>query len=114
MTGDERLYEKTLSTQRIFDGRVVRLERLEVALSDGRTSSREVVRHVGAAAVVAVDDEGRVAMVRQFRCTVGRVLLEIPAGKLDAFGEDKLEAARRELREETGLTARNFRHLADL
>lgn len=114
MTGDERLIEKTLSVEKIFDGHIVHLERSTVELPSGRTSTREVVRHVGAAAVVAADDRGRIAMVRQWRCAVGRVLMEIPAGKLDAFGADRLEAAKRELREETGLTAQNFRHLADI
>jgi ADP-ribose pyrophosphatase len=114
MTGDEHLSEKVLTVEKIFDGHVVHLERATVELPSGRTSTREVVRHVGAAAVVAVDDSGRIAMVRQWRCAFGRVLFEIPAGKLDAFGADKLEAAKRELREETGLTARAFRHLTDI
>ncbi len=114
MTGDESLMEKTLAEEKIFDGHVVHLTRATVELPSGRTSTREVVRHVGAAAVVAVDETGRVAVVRQWRCAAGRVLLEIPAGKLDAFGADRLEAAKRELREETGLTASSFRHLADI
>lgn len=114
MTGDELLREKTLDTEQIFDGHVVHLWRDTVELPSGRTSTREVVRHVGAAAVVAVDDHGRVAMVRQWRYALGRAVDEIPAGKLDAFGADRLEAAKRELREETGLTAKHFRHLADI
>lgn len=114
MTGDEHLTEKTLAVEKIFDGHVVHLERATVELPGGRTSTREVVRHVGAAAVLAVDDQGRVAMVRQWRHALGRVLFEIPAGKLDDFGADRLEAAKRELREETGLTAKEFRHLADI
>jgi len=114
MTGDEQLSEKVLAVEKIFDGHVVHLERATVELPNGRMSTREVVRHVGAAAVVAVDDLGRIAMVRQWRHALGRVLYEIPAGKLDSFGADRLEAAKRELREETGLTARHFRHLADI
>jgi len=114
MAGDGRLWEKALEVEKIFDGHVVHLERATVELPSGRTATREVVRHVGAAAVVAVDDSGRVAMVRQWRFALGRAVDEIPAGKLDAFGADRLEAAKRELREETGLTAREFRHLADI
>ena len=114
MTVDRNLEEKLISTEKIFDGRVVHLERATVELPNGKTATREIVRHVGAAAVVAVDENGRVAVVRQWRCAAGRVLLEIPAGKLDAFGADRLEAAKRELREETGLTASSFRHLADI
>jgi ADP-ribose pyrophosphatase len=102
MTGDESLMEKTLAEEKIFDGHVVHLQRATVELPSGRTATREVVRHVGAAAVVAVDENGRVAMVLQWRYALGRALFEIPAGKLDAFGADKLEAAKRELREETG------------
>lgn len=114
MTGDEHLMEKTLAVEKIFDGHVVRLERATVELPSGRAATREVVRHAGAAAVVAVDENGRIAMVRQWRHALGRAFFEIPAGKLDAFGADRLEAAKRELREETGLTARAFRHLLDI
>ena len=114
MTGDGQLMEKALETEKIFDGHVVHLERAKVELPSGRTSTREVVRHIGAAAVVAVDDSGRIAMVRQWRYALGRALDEIPAGKLNDFGADRLEAAKRELREETGLTAKHFRHLADI
>ncbi len=80
MTSDMNLREKTLGVEKIFDGKVVHLERATVELPSGRTSTREVVRHVGAAAVVAVDDRGRIALVRQWRCAAGRALDEIPAG----------------------------------
>jgi ADP-ribose pyrophosphatase len=114
MINDDQLREKTLSVEKIFDGNIVRLERATVELPGGNQATREIVRHVGAAAVVAVDDRGRIAMVRQWRCAAGRILMEIPAGKLDALGADRLETARRELREETGLTAQSFAHLADI
>ncbi len=114
MAHEELLTEKEIRVEKLFDGHVVHLERATVELPNGKTSTREVVRHVGAAAVVAVDDRGRVAAVKQWRHAFGRVLLEIPAGKLDAFGADKLETAKRELKEETGLTAASFRHLADI
>jgi len=106
--------EKTVRETGAFEGRLVKVHRLDVTLPDGRPALREVVRHPGASAVVPVDEDGMVTMVRQYRAAVGRVLLEIPAGKLDAKGEDRLLAARRELREETGLTAENWVHLTDI
>ena len=114
MAHEDLLVERELAVEKLFDGHVVHLTRATVQLPNGKNATREVVRHVGAAAVVAVDEKGRVAMVRQWRHAFGRVLLEIPAGKLDHFGGDKLETAVRELKEETGLTAASFRHLADI
>lgn len=114
MMNDEAIRETILGEESLFEGRLVKLHRLDVTLPDGKPAMREVVRHPGASAVVPVDENGMVTMVKQFRAAVGRVMLEIPAGKLDAPGEDRLEAAKRELREETGLTAENWVHLADL
>ncbi len=112
---DERgILETIVSKEEIFDGKVVHLERWIVDLPSGRQATREAVKHVGAAAVVAVDDLGQIAMVRQHRVVVGEVMLEIPAGKLDCKGEDTLLAAQRELREETGLTADTWIKLADV
>lgn len=98
---DENLKEVFVSTQRIYEGKVVNLRRDIVCLPNGKEAVREVVEHPGAVAVVPVLSDGRVLMVRQFRHPVGKVLLEIPAGKLDA-GEDPDECALRELEEETG------------
>lgn len=111
---NENLFETTLSTERLYSGGILNLEKLSVALPNGKTAPREVVRHVGAAAVVPLDDEGYTYLVRQFRAPLGRMLLEIPAGKLDAPGEDRAQAARRELEEETGLTAEKWIHLCDI
>ncbi len=94
--------EKKLSSEEIFKGRVTHLIRDKVALPNGRTSTREVVRHVGAVCVVPLTDNGEVICVRQFRYPHYEVLTEIPAGKLDTREEDPREAALRELREETG------------
>ncbi|MBQ8953075.1 MAG: NUDIX hydrolase [Clostridia bacterium] len=111
---DEEIMEKIVSEQSVFEGKLVKVHKLDVTLPSGKPALREVVRHPGASAIVPVDEKGMVTMVRQFRTAVGRVLLEIPAGKLDYRGEDRLEAARRELREETGLTAANWVHLTDI
>jgi len=89
----------------IYDGRVVRLGIEEATLPSGRTTALEIVRHDGAAAVVAIDDARRVVLIRQFRWAAGGDLWEIPAGVLDHPGEDPVACARRELAEEVGLTA---------
>lgn len=70
--------------------------------------------HIGAAAVIPVDSDGNVYLVRQFRAPLEKVTLEIPAGKLDFKGEDRFECAKRELREETGYAAGKWTHLTDL
>ena len=99
---NENLTEKRLSGELIYDGCVVHLWRDEIELPDGGRGVREIVRHVGAVAVLPLTKEGDVICVRQYRYPFAEVLLEIPAGKLDAPDEDIIEAARRELREETG------------
>ena len=99
---NENLTEKRLSGELIYDGCVVHLWRDEIELPDGGRGVREIVRHVGAVAVLPLTKEGDVICVRQYRYPFAEVLLEIPAGKLDSSDEDIIEAARRELREETG------------
>ncbi|MCQ2437731.1 MAG: NUDIX hydrolase [Clostridia bacterium] len=108
---DAPLMEKTVDSEKIFDGKILHIEVLTNELPNGVKSTREIVRHIGAAAVVPVDDEGNVYLVRQFRAPFGRVLTEIPAGKLDAKNEDPLAAAKRELKEETGMTASDWQLL---
>ncbi|CFX50640.1 NUDIX hydrolase domain [Syntrophomonas zehnderi OL-4] len=101
------LREKTLKSQEIFRGRIVNLRVDTVLLPDQRQSTREVIEHVPAVAIVALDEKGDIVLVRQFRKPVEEVLLEIPAGLMDA-GEEPLISAQRELREETGLTASHW------
>lgn len=98
--------EPTIGTTQIFKGRIISLQVDEVTLPDGGTSTREIVKHPGAVAVIALVD-GKLLTVEQYRKPLERFLVEIPAGKLDG-GEDPAEAARRELREETGYTCQTM------
>ena len=107
------LEEKTVSSRLIFDGKVVHLYKDTVRLPDGAESVREYVKHIGAVCILPLTDDGEVILERQYRYAVRQILTEIPAGKLDAPGEDPLEAAKRELREETGATAREMIPLGD-
>ena len=103
--------ETMLESQRIYEGKILNLRRDRVLLENGKTSWREVVEHRGAAAILAVDEEDNLLLVRQYRYALGRELLEIPAGKLDREGEDPRSAAIRELREETGCLASRMAYL---
>jgi len=95
--------EKTLKSERIYEGAIINLRRDKVTVEHG-TSYREIVEHNGGAVLAAVTDEGKMVMVRQYRKAANRVMLEAPAGKIDR-GEEPLAAAVRELKEETGYTA---------
>ncbi|WP_232510206.1 NUDIX domain-containing protein [Paenibacillus crassostreae] len=103
------LDEVTISTQPIFQGKIITLQVDTVRLPDGNTATREVVRHPGAVAVLALHD-GKMIVVDQFRQPMGRCEIEIPAGKLEP-GEDPREAAIRELEEETGYRCKDIRLL---
>lgn len=98
------LEETVVSKKKRFSGKVFNVEERVVKLSDGSLKDREIVVHSGGSAIVAVDSDRKIYLVRQFRSAAGKVMLEIPAGKLEK-GEDPLEAAVRELHEETGLVA---------
>ncbi len=103
------------SSRVVYDGAILALRLDQVEMPGGRVAEREVVEHFGAVAVVARDEGGRIAMVRQYRHPVGRRLLEIPAGLLDKGGvEPPLAAAQRELAEETDLRAQRWQVLVDL
>ena len=104
----------TVGSQTLYRGKIVALRTDEVRMPGGVTAHREVVEHYGAVAVAAVDDDARLAMVYQYRHPVGRRLWELPAGLLDEPGEAPAAAAARELHEETGLAARDWRVLLDI
>ncbi len=102
--------EKTLSSQLIYEGRAVKLRVDTVEMPGGRKTTREIVEHDECVAVVAIDAEGNVLLVSQFRKAVEKELLEIPAGGIEP-GEDPVTAVRRELREETGYLPRKVDRL---
>lgn len=106
-----KLKEITKSKETVYDGSVITVERHIATLENGKDAVRDVVRHPGGVGVVAMDDEGFIYMVRQFRYPFYETTLEIPAGKLDKGGEDTKSAGIRELREETGLVADNIEYL---
>lgn len=110
----EEIIEKLGERRRVFDGAIIHVDHMTAQLPNGNTALREVAVHIGASAVVPVDGDGNVYLVRQFRAPLECVTLEIPAGKLDRKDEDRLEAAKRELREETGFTAGKWTHLTEL
>ena len=110
---DALLRETIVSENLSWSGRIFDVNRLAVTLPDGRDATRDVVRHPGAVAVVALTDDGRICLVRQYRTALDRVTVEIPAGKLDP-GEDPLECAKRELLEETGMVAERMAFLTTI
>lgn len=108
---DEQLREIPFANARIYDGKVVTLERWQVTLPNGGEAMREVILHNGACAIVPVDAQGRVTLVRQHRVAIDRITTELPAGKFDSPSEEPERCARRELEEETGLRAQTWRLL---
>ena len=109
----EKLAEVKESSKEIFDGKILHLFEDQVGLVNGKTASREVIRHIGAVCIIPVTDDNQVYVERQFRYPINQVITEIPAGKLDYKDENRLDAAKRELREETGLSAEKWTELGD-
>jgi ADP-ribose pyrophosphatase len=103
--------EKTLKSEKIFDGVLLHLVREEVLLPNGKTSVREMIRHPGAVAMIPFTSDGKMVMVRQFRKPLDRTVVEIPAGKLETSDAEPLLAAIRELEEETDYRAEHWSEL---
>ena len=106
------LTETPVSSETIFQGNIIRVTLDQARLPDGKLASREVVYHPGGVAILALDEQNNVSLVRQFRYPFGKLLLELPAGKLDhGTEEDPLVGAKRELSEEAGLEAAHWTYL---
>ena len=105
--------EQLLSTEHIYSGKVLKLNRDTVLLPNGNTTRLEILRHPGASAVVPLKDDGRVVLIRQLRHAAGGFIYEIPAGKLDPQEDPKVCAAR-ELEEEVGYQAQRLDHLTSI
>ena len=111
---ENSIREIPFSSETIYDGKILHVERWQVTCPNGKAATREIVVHKGAAAVVPLYEDGTTLLVRQHRVAVDRVTLEIPAGKLDSVGEDPYDCAVRELEEETGLRAGRMTLLTSL
>lgn len=103
--------EKYISGKLIFDGTVLHVYDEEVLLPNNEKAKRELIKHIGAVCIIPITDKNEVIMEHQYRYPIHTLVTEIPAGKLDSPDEDRLEAAKRELREETGYTADNWTDL---
>ena len=110
---DAHLTERRTGGVTLLSGGFLEVRRDDVLLPDGSAATREFVQHPGAVAVIPVLDDGRVVLVRQYRYPLAKILLEWPAGKLEA-GEDQLVCAQRELQEETGFVAREWAYAGEI
>ena len=112
-TKDAHLIESCINSEQVWQGRLLDVRRDRVRLPDGSEGVREYVIHPGAVVIIPVLPNGKLIFERQYRYPVGRVMLELPAGKIDPE-EDPFNTAQRELQEETGHTAQQWRHLATM
>jgi ADP-ribose pyrophosphatase len=106
----DKFEEKTLSSQTIYEGKIISLRLEEVELPDGNRAKRELVQHPGAVALIPITNEGKIILVKQYRKSLNRTLIEIPAGRIEV-GEDPKITALRELEEETGYGAREVTYI---
>lgn len=105
-----KFQEKTIQTTKVFNGRIISLQVDDVELPDGNHSKREIVKHPGAVAIIAMTDEGKIVFVEQYRKPLERSLIEIPAGKLEPNEAPEITAVR-ELEEETGYTTEQMQYV---
>lgn len=112
LSADDIIEEKTISSDEIYNGKVIRVTRDTVSVPGG-TAYREIVHHHGGVCCGALNDRGEIALVSQYRYAYGRIVTELPAGKLEQ-GEQPFDAIKRELREEIGAEGRNWRFLGRL
>lgn len=110
---DQHLKEIRLDSVLAYDGDFLKVSKDRICLPNGQPATREYIRHPGAVVILPVFDDGRVLMERQFRYPLDRVMIELPAGKIDS-GEDTLRCAKRELQEETGYTASDWQFVCTI
>ncbi|MFF2752634.1 NUDIX hydrolase [Psychrobacillus sp. NPDC058041] len=106
----KKFEEKTIASNLKYSGRVITLQVDEVLLPNGKTSNREIVKHPGAVAIIAITEDNKIILVEQYRKALERSIIEIPAGKIES-GELPEVTARRELEEETGYTTKNLQYI---
>lgn len=102
--------EKTVSSEKIFDGKIIKLRLDKVAMPDGSLADRELIDHPGGVGIVALTDDDKIILVKQYRKPIEKAIYEVPAGKLDA-GEGHYACGVRELEEETGYRAERFEYM---
>lgn len=107
------LEEKTISSQKVFSGNLLNVYKDEILLPNNNKSYREYIKHSGASAIIAIDNDFNVIMEEQFRYPFHKVMLEIPAGKIDTIDSTPLDTAKRELKEETGYIADKWDYLGE-
>lgn len=110
---DQHLIEKSIASQQIFNGNFMKVMRDIVELPSGKQAEREYIKHSGAVAVFALDKENNIILERQYRTPVSQIMIEVPAGKIDA-GEDYLTCGKRELLEETGYVSDEWDYLGEI
>jgi ADP-ribose pyrophosphatase len=110
---DLHLKETQISTELAYDGHFLKVQRDTIRLPDGKISTREYIKHPGAVVILPLFDDGSILVERQFRYPLHRVFIEFPAGKIDPH-EDPLDCAKRELQEETGYTATDWKFVATI
>lgn len=109
----DKFTEKTLASQRMYTGRIISVDLVDIELPDGRKTKREVVRHGNAVAILARRPDGKFVFVKQYRKAAEEALIEVIAGGLEA-GEDPIEGARRETAEETGYEVTSIKFLTTI